>query len=64
MRQQKIAIALVSSVLATPRRLFAATRGDPPRFRALLEADGKAVGFASFRQTFSSCLAQPGIRLA
>jgi GNAT superfamily N-acetyltransferase len=53
-----------SSVQATPRKLVAAMRGTSPYFRALLaEADGKPIGFASFHQTFSSFLAQPGIWL-
>lgn len=52
------------SVLATPRKLVAAMRGTSPYFRALLaEVGGKPVGFASFHQTFSSFLAQPGIWL-
>jgi GNAT superfamily N-acetyltransferase len=54
----------LSSVLATPRTLVAAMRGTSPYFRALLaEVGGKPVGFASFHQTFSSFLAQPGIWL-
>lgn len=54
----------LSSVQATPRKLIAAMRGTSPYFRALLaEADGRPVGFASFHQTFSSFLAQPGIWL-
>jgi GNAT superfamily N-acetyltransferase len=53
-----------SSVQATPRKLIAAMRGTSPYFRALLaEAGGKPIGFASFHQTFSSFLAQPGIWL-
>lgn len=53
-----------SSVQATPRKLIAAMRGTSPYFRALLaEADGRPIGFASFHQTFSSFLAQPGIWL-
>jgi GNAT superfamily N-acetyltransferase len=39
-------------------------RGTSPYFRALLaKAEGKPIGFASFHQTFSSFLAQPGIWL-
>ena len=53
-----------SSVQATPRKLIVAMRGTSPYFRALLaEADNKPIGFASFHQTFSSFLAQPGIWL-
>jgi GNAT superfamily N-acetyltransferase len=53
-----------SSVQATPRKLIAAMRGTSPYFRALLaETGGRAIGFASFHQTFSSFLAQPGIWL-
>lgn len=53
-----------SSVQATPRKLIVAMRGTSPYFRALLaEADGRPIGFASFHQTFSSFLAQPGIWL-
>lgn len=54
----------LSSVQATPRKLVVAMRGTSPYFRALLaEVGGKPVGFASFHQTFSSFLAQPGIWL-
>lgn len=52
------------SVQSTPRKLALAMRGTSPYFRALLaEAEGLAIGFAAFHQTFSTSLAQPGIWL-
>jgi GNAT superfamily N-acetyltransferase len=52
------------SVQSTPRKLIVAMRGTSPYFRALLaEVNGMPIGFATFHQTFSSFLAQPGIWL-